>query len=58
MADEQKSTKNEKAPDREQAQIKDLPQQEVSKDGDDQVTGGRAPKMNWDIPAGTSSPSS
>ena len=56
MADEKKSSgTDEQAQDRPQkdAQIKDLPQQEVSKDGAEQVKGGRA----WDIPAGTASPS-
>jgi len=60
MADETKSSANDdKAQDREEAgaPIKDLPQQDISTDGADQVKGGKAPKTNWDIPAGTASPS-
>ena len=58
MADDGKaSATDEQAQDREQvgAPIKDLPQQEVSEDGAEQVKGGK--KSNWDIPAGTASPS-
>jgi hypothetical protein len=57
MADDQKpSAKDKQAQDLEQtsAPIKDLPQQDVSKDAD-QVKGGK--KTNWDIPEGTASPS-
>jgi hypothetical protein len=58
MADDQKPSANDKqAQDGEQASapIKDLPQQDVSKEGAEQVKGGK--KTNWDIPAGTASPS-
>ena len=55
MADEKNpSATDEQARD---AQIKDLPQQEVSKDGAEKVTGGKGATLNWDIPAGTASPS-
>ena len=56
MADDKKSSgKDEQAQDREQAdaQIKDLPQQKVSKDGAEQVKGGT---KAWDIPGGVASP--
>ena len=59
MADDQKSSaKDEQAQDRDRAgaPIKDLSQQEVSKDDAEQVKGGK-PAKNWDIPAGTASPS-
>ena len=52
MADNKKSSAKD-----EQEQVKDLPQPDVSKDGAEQVTGGKSPQMNWDIPAGTASPS-
>lgn len=57
MTDDKSSAKDEQAQDAEQAgaPIKDLPQQEVSKDSAEEVKGGK--KMNWDIPAGTASPS-
>jgi hypothetical protein len=58
MADDEKSSaKDEQAQDRDQAgaPIKDLAGLEVSKDGAEQVKGGK--KMNWDIPAGTVGPS-
>jgi len=53
MTDDKSSAKREQAQDREQAgaPIKDLPQQEVSKDSADQVKGGK--KLNWDIHEGT-----
>ena len=60
MADDKKSSGTDEQaqePQQKDGQIKDLPQQEVSKDGAEQVKGGKAGTMNWDIPAGTASPS-
>ena len=56
MADDKKSSgKDEQAENRPQkdAPIKDLPPQEVSKDGAEQVQGGT---KAWDIPGGVASP--
>ena len=59
MADDKKSSGTDEQaqePQQKDGQIKDLPQQEVSNDGAEQVKGGKMAK-NWDIPAGTASPS-
>lgn len=57
MTDDKSSAKNERVHDSDHASapIKDLPQQQVSKDTAEEVKGGN--KLNWDIPAGTANPS-
>jgi hypothetical protein len=54
MADDKNASANEPTRDQTDAPITDLPEQDVAKDAD-QVKGGK--KTNWDIPAGTASPS-